>query len=314
MKILDDKSIKSIPEQEEIVATVGTFDGVHRGHQLILQQLIDIATKLGYSSLLFTFLQHPRHVLYHENNEVGLLTTVEEKLYLLKTFNLHYVFFKNFTPEFAQYTPFEFIENYLYHKLHVRALVVGYDHSFGKNREGSIETLESIKKSLQLNISYVEPLEIDGLIVSSSTIRKLLMRGKISLANRLLGHPYLIMGTVTHGDHRGNELGFPTANILVLHPYKLLPKNGVYAATIEIKDHTYLGMVNIGTRPTFDGLNTRIEAHVFDFSEQIYGQQINLHLHERLRDEIKFSSTDELISQLKKDKAKSLAILANVRI
>lgn len=313
MKILNSNNITKELQSRQIVITVGTFDGIHVGHQSILTKMYDISSEKNMPSLLFTFAQHPRNVLYRDEKPLQVLTTNREKIHFLSQFKFrpNYLYFQTFTPEFAALSPEQFIRDILYSLFHAVVIVVGHDHAFGKNREGNLELLESICKELNVHLIQVNPVEVDNLVVSSSKIRKLLLEGNIRLANRLLGYPYTVIGTVIHGDHLGSKLGFPTANVAIDPTEKLLPPNGVYVATIEVEHSTYPAMVNIGTRPTFNGNNLRLEAHLLNTTQNLYGKELIIKIHDRLREEKKFSSIEELISQLHQDKAKAQAILAN---
>ncbi|MCX7696774.1 MAG: bifunctional riboflavin kinase/FAD synthetase [Bacteroidales bacterium] len=311
MKTLTPDNIHEL-HSNQLAITVGTFDGIHIGHQTILNRLHSIAREKQIPSLLYTFAQHPRNILYQGDQSVKVLTTNKEKIHLLSylPFKPDYIHFQPFTTEFAEIPPEHFVRDILHRVFHASVIVIGHDHAFGKNREGNSETLEKICNELKIQLIRLEPVEINGLIVSSSKIRKLLTYGNIQLANRLLGYPYTIIGTVIHGDHLGSKLGFPTANIAIDLSEKLLPPNGVYAAIIKVDHQAYPAMVNIGTRPTFNGKSLRLEAHLLDINIDLYGKELIIQIYDRIREERKFSSSEELTSQLHRDKAKTLALLA----
>ncbi len=290
--------------------TVGTFDGVHLGHRKIIESLSGIANENNLRKAVVTFEPHPRIVLSDNNAGIKILTTLSEKLNLLEELGIDIIYVINFTKEFASTSAIDFYKNVLIDTIGLSHLVLGYDHMFGKNREGSIETIKPLSQKYHFSYHRVDEFRIHNEIVSSSAIRKLLTVNDIPKANEFLGSPYLLEGDVIIGDKRGRQIGFPTANIKPLEPHKLIPARGVYYVKVETSDgNEYDGMMNVGYRPTvrFES-EMFLEANIFGFDKNIYGETIRIKFLEYLRDEIKFSSLEALVSQLKKDKEKSLEL------
>lgn len=285
--------------------TIGTFDGVHIGHQKIIGQLNQRAKENGGQSVLFTFDPHPRMVL-NPNEPVPLLQTRKEKLEKLERLGLQNVILFPFTRAFSQ-TPAElFIRNFLVEKLKMSAVIIGYDHQFGRNREGSLEHFQSLGITLGFAVEEIPAQDIDDIHVSSTKIRTALRLGDVHVANTYLGEPFQLNGVVVHGQALGKSLGFPTANINIDNPHKILPKSGVYLVRCSIFGCTYFGMMNIGTRPTITSAlsrNLSIEIHIFDFQKDIYEHNLQVELLHFIRDETKFASNMELSQQLEKDEA-----------
>lgn len=285
------------------VLTIGTFDGVHLGHQKILQMLNEEAKKIGGESVLFTFYPHPRMVLFPDSHGLKLIQTQEEKIEKLEKMGLQNLIILPFTKEFSNLSATEFVENYLVNRLHVKNLVIGYDHQFGKNREGSLEFLKSISSSYNFEVIEISAKEIDDVNISSTKIRTAIENGEISIANMYLGQPFQLKGKVVKGKELGRIIGFPTANIQLESDLKILPKIGVYAVEIILPNKTLCrGMMNIGIRPTVSNENSlSIEVHIFDFNENLYDKFIVVRLLSYIRSEQKFSSVDELKKQLQQD-------------
>lgn len=291
------------------VVTIGTFDGLHRGHQLVISQTIEIAKKKNGIPVVFTFWPHPRFVLGKGN--FSLLNSLEEKKLLFKRLGIKYVYFQPFTKEFANLTSQEYVKNILSDKIGVKTLVVGYDHQFGKEREGKFDTLFELSKLYNFELYKVNALDISSITVSSTKIRMALEEGNITNANKLLGYDYFISGIVVDGFKIGKKIGFPTANLTLDDELKLVPKDGVYAVYIEIKNKFYKGMLYIGYRPTIENqphIKT-IEVNIFDFSHEIYNTPVKVYFAERLRDDIKFKDINELIINLKIDEENSRKVL-----
>ena len=299
MQIIRD--LDEFQPESPVVLTQGTFDGVHLGHQKILTQLVTRAQQINGRSVLLTFYPHPRLVLYPEDNELKLITSIEEKAKLLKSFGLDYLIILPFTKDLSRITPFGFIRDILVKKLHISTIIIGYDHRFGKNREGSILEIEKYANEFNYEVEQIPEQDINDCIVSSSQVRKALLDGDLELANDFMGRPFSISGMVVSGQQKGTELGFPTANLGELDPYKLVPKIGVYAVKVIIANETLFGMLNIGTRPTFKMNELAIETHIFDFSDNIYGQEIEILFFKRWRDERKFENQEQLVQQLNTD-------------
>lgn len=294
------------------VITQGTFDGVHAGHKLIIQRLKEIANSIGGTTVLMTFYPHPRHVLHTHTKELKLLSTIEEKITLLEEAGLDNLVLIPFTEEFAQSKPEDFVEDMLVKKLGLHTLVVGYDHRFGKNRTGDYTLLESLSKKHGFGLQQISKHELEEFTISSTNIRKSLQEGELQTAIKLLGRPYLLKGTVVKGMQLGTKIGFPTANVLVENPKKLIPQNGVYAAIVQIKDKKFDAMVNIGNNPTILSKGFSIEANIFNFAENIYNLTIDVNLVAKLREEIKFDSLDALKAQLNIDKENAQKILQTI--
>ena len=307
------EQITSIPNA---VLTIGTFDGVHIGHQKILQQLNQEALKIGGESVLFTFYPHPRMVLFPDNHGLKLIQTQEEKLDKLKRIGLQNVIVQPFTSDFSNLTATEFVRDFLVQKLKVKKLVIGHDHQFGKNREGTLEFLKSMSKIYDFEVIEIPAQEIDEVNISSTRIRKAIEIGNIEIANTYLGEKFELNGTVVKANQLGRTIGFPTANLLLDNDIKIIPKNGVYIVEVIIPNYgTFRGMMNIGIRPTInDNLSLAIEVHILDFNENIYGSKIKVKLISRLRDEIKFNSIDELKKQLQDDEKNSRAFFNTISI
>lgn len=294
------------------VLTIGTFDGVHVGHQKIIRRLNEEAKRHGGESVLFTFDPHPRLVLEPGNKQLKVLQSLEEKISKLERIGLDHLIVYPFTRDFSNVRAEDFICDFLVGQLHVHTIVVGYDHQFGKNREGSLEHLEKLAKIHPFRVIEIPAHEIDEVNVSSTKIRKALAEGNITLANTCLNEPYEISGTVYRGRQLGRTIGFPTANIAISEPNKLIPKIGVYAVKVRLQDgEIRYGMMNIGVNPTVSDENTvKLEVCIFDFNGDLYGQQISVYLLKRTRDEKRFASIDELKRAIQQDEKDIRAFLA----
>lgn len=298
------------------VVTIGTFDGVHKGHHIVLNRLKDIARQSGGETVVFTFYPHPRLVLAPEEQNLRLLTTLDEKISLIGQANIHHMIVYPFTAEFAKLSYAEFVKKVLVDEIGTVSLVVGYDHRFGKNREGGFEYLQKCAEIYGFNIEKLDVLLLNEVNVSSTRIRNALESGDIFTANQYLGYRYTLHGKVVEGQKLGRTIGFPTANIESSDIHKLIPGYGVYAVEVEIEGKEYKGMLNIGSRPTFN-LNAdqrSIEVNIFDFDGEIYGKEVTLVFIGKIRDERKFPGKDALVQQLLLDKESSLRILAESQI
>jgi riboflavin kinase/FMN adenylyltransferase len=285
--------------------TVGTFDGLHLGHRKIIDTVVNTGNENNLRKVVVTFEPHPRLVLKKEDkpSNIKILTTLEEKIASFESQGIDAVYVINFTKEFASTSAVEFYKNYLIEKIGISHLVVGYDHMFGKNREGSIVTIKLLSEQYKFKVQRVEEFKLNDHIVSSTLIRKLLLETNVKEASELLGRNYRLKGNVTNGDKRGIIIGFPTANIIPSDPNKLIPGIGVYSVRVLINDKEYLGMMNIGNRPTVnDSKDVYLEIHILDFSRDIYGETLTVEFIDFLRNEKKFDSLDELKVQLIKDK------------
>ena len=286
------------------VLTIGTFDGVHVGHQKIIQQLNREAEAVGGESVLFTFYPHPRMVLYPESHGLRLIQTQAEKMDKLRRMGLQNVIVHPFTKEFSRLTAVEFVRDYLVNRLKVKKLVIGYDHQFGKNREGSIEFLKEVAPVYGFSVEEISAQEIDEVNISSTKVRNAILGGDMKLAQSYLGEPFELYGKVIKGNAIGRSIGFPTANLDIESDIKLIPKLGVYAVNVVLGDGTIKeGMMNIGLRPTIanhDDLS--LEVNLFDFEGDLYDQYITVQLLSHFRDEMKFDSIPDLMEQLNHDK------------
>jgi len=285
------------------VLTIGTFDGVHLGHQKIIQQLNNEAAKVGGESVLFTFYPHPRMVLFPESHGLKLIQTQVEKLNKLERMGLQNVIVHPFTKEFSRLTATEFVRDFLVNKLKIKTIVIGYDHQFGKNREGTLKLLKELGPVYDFNVIEIGPKDIDEVNISSTKIRNALKEGDVKLANSYLGEYFELNGKVVRGKAIGKTLGFPTANIDVQSNLKIIPANGVYAVRLVLENKSeYFGILNIGNRPTIDqDENCSIEVHILDFNRDIYDDFVTLKLLKRVRNEEKYESKEALKTQISKD-------------
>lgn len=291
------------------VVTSGTFDGVHVGHQKILKRLIDTSRQSGGESVLITYWPHPRMVLHADSHDLKLLSTFEEKAELLAGYGVEHLVKIPFTPQFSRLTSEEFIQQVLIDAIGTRKLVIGYDHRFGRNREGSFEHLMANKEQWGFDVEEIPRQDIDHVGVSSTRIRNALSGGRVDEAATFLGRPYSFSGLVVEGDKIGRSMGFPTANLRIQESYKLIPSDGVYAVKVAHEGKDWDGMLNIGVRPTVGGEDHRQEVHIFGLDQSLYGQKLTINLIKQIRQEQKFSSLEALQLQLEKDKEEALFIL-----
>ena len=303
------RHINDFPKNTRPVLTLGTFDGVHMGHQKILAHLRNIAETTDGKVTLLTFYPHPRKVLFPEMTDMQLLSTLDEKCNLLEKYGVQQLIIQPFSRDFSMLDHDDFIKNILVDKLGVKTLVIGYDHQFGHNRKGSFKDLQELAPSMGFNVVEIPKQDIEATAVSSTRIRKALFRGEVELAAHLLGYDYAISGQVVKGNQIGRTIGFPTANINVEDPEKLIPANGVYAVMVNVNGQLHRGAMNIGTRPTFDNGERKLEVFLLNFDKDIYGERITVHFKFRLRDELKFPSVDKLIEQMNVDIRTTLELL-----
>lgn len=293
------------------VVTSGTFDGVHLGHQKILHRLHEIAKRNNGESVVITFWPHPRMILKPNDVSLKLLNTFEEKADLLRQQNIDHLIRIPFTKEFSQITSQDFVTKILVDNIGTKKLVIGYDHRFGKNREGSFDQLKLNGPTYGFDVEEIPPQDIDHVTVSSSKIRKALEDGDIDAATHFLGRPYSISGRVVKGDKLGRVLGFPTANIDLDSHDKLIPVEGIYAVKVIYEKNEYGGMLYIGTRPTVDGSKRSIEVNIFQFEKEIYGESLQVSFIKLLRMDSKFQDLQSLKEQLHKDKEAAEKALGN---
>ncbi len=284
------------------VVTVGTFDGIHEGHKSLIEILLQVSYKTNLIHVLVTFEPHPRRVL-GKKDEVKVLTTLKEKLEILERYGIENIMVINFTEEFSKISYEEFIKKYIIEKLNVKYFLIGHDHRFGKDREGDETKLLTLAKENNFSVIAVPPLVINEETISSSLIRNLINRGELEIANAYLGRHFQFEGVVVEGSKRGRELGFPTINLKIADE-KIIPFNGVYAVTCIVRGREYFGMMNVGTRPTFDNLpNKIIEINLFDFTREIYGDTVLVTVYDFIRDEVHFTKKEDLIEQLYLDRS-----------
>ncbi len=290
------------------VVTIGTFDGVHIGHQKIIGRLIKVGKEKELKSVVLTFFPHPRMVLQKHSN-LKLLNTIEEREAILSSLGLDQMVIKTFTKEFANLSAHDFVKTVLVDALHAKHIIIGYDHQFGKDRSANIDDLKAFGKEFGFEVEEISAQDVKDVSVSSTKIRTALQEGDIITANAYLGYPYFLTGKVIKGKGLGKQIGFPTANIHIEEDYKLIPKDGVYLVKGILKEKTLFGMMNIGHNPTVGGIHQSIEVHFFDFETNIYNESIRIEFLERLRDEHKFASLELLQEQLKKDKVNAEKLL-----
>ena len=291
------------------VVTSGTFDGVHRGHQTILARLTEVAKASGGESVLITYWPHPRTVVSNDSQNLKLLTTLEEKTALIDQAGVDHLVIIPFTRSFSQLTSGEYINQILIEKIGTKKLVIGYDHRFGRDREGGFDYIKAHQHEYGFEVEEIPRQDVDAVGVSSSKIRAALNEGNIRTANQFLGRPYTLTGTIVKGRQLGRTIGFPTANMQVDDAAKLIPANGVYAVSVEYGGQTLGGMLNIGFRPTVAGTHQTIETYIFDFDKDIYGEHMTLRFREFLRPEQKFDGLPALVAQLKYDEEAARAVL-----
>jgi riboflavin kinase / FMN adenylyltransferase len=298
---------------EKPVATIGIFDGVHTGHKLILEKLKATAKRIGGESVVITLWPHPKSVLQPEKAGLKLLSTLEEKMKYMEASGINHLIILPFTLEFSRLSSCDFIKEYLIDKIGVNYLVVGFNHHFGRDREGDIENIRECSDSYNFSLEKLDAHLIDGVEISSSKIRDKLEKGELMLANSWLGYKYSLTGLVVGGSQLGRKIGFPTANIEPLEKYKLIPADGVYAVKVELGNSIHNGILNIGYRPTIEDKNEKktIEVHILNYDGLLYNEKITVYFHERLRHEMRFEGIEELRKQLEKDRSHALKVLNN---
>ncbi|MDG2504994.1 MAG: bifunctional riboflavin kinase/FAD synthetase [Crocinitomicaceae bacterium] len=301
------KGIDELGEFKNSVVTIGTFDGVHKGHQKILSRLNKLADEISGESILFTFYPHPRMVVFPDNHNLKLIQTIDEKIDSLEKLGLDNLIIYPFTKAFSRLTAFEFVRDILVEKLKVKTLVIGYDHQFGRNREGDLEFLKETAKIFDFKVEEISAEEVQEVNVSSTKIRQSLLEGDIEKTNGFLGRPFRYSGVVVEGQKIGRTIGFPTANIEIKNQHKILPKDGVYAVRVQIGGALIDGMMNIGMNPTVlakESLEKKVEVHLFDFNTEVYGEHVAVFLYRYIRKEKTFSNLEALKSQLNDDSKK----------
>ena len=303
------QSLTEFVKVPHAVVTIGTFDGVHVGHQQIIKHLKAAATLINGQTVILTFFPHPRLVLYPHDESLKLLNTLAEKIVRLTNHGIDHLFIHPFSNECAQLSYHDFVEQVLVAKIGVEKLVIGYDHRFGKDRAGSFEQLRVLAPELSFMIDEIPEQDVNEVTVSSTKIRTAIVSGDVSTANSYLGYNYMIEGVVVKGKQLGRSIGFPTANISLNDPYKLVPAIGIYAVLVGVENTVYKGMMSIGTNPTVGGTERTIEVNILDFDKDIYGQPITVYFRYYMRPEIKFDGIPALQQQLHADREHALALL-----
>jgi riboflavin kinase/FMN adenylyltransferase len=313
-------STNNIPAFKNAVVTIGTFDGVHAGHRHILDQLKQEAARIGGETVIITFHPHPRKVVASGQPAIKLINTIDEKIELLAKNGIDHLVVVPFTEEFSQQSPEAYIEKFLVEKFHPHTVIIGYDHRFGKNRQGDYKLLEVYSERLKFDLMEIPAHLINHNTVSSTRIREAVSKGDIDTANTLLGYDFFFEGTVVDGNKLGRTLGYPTANLRIENEEKLIPGDGIYAVQVEVRSRKseagnltsdfLKGMMSIGVRPTIGVSDRVIEVNIFDFNEDIYGATLRVYVKKYLRSEVKFDSLDALKDQLAKDKEDTLKVLS----
>ena len=307
------KIYHSIPDFKNVqkpILTTGTFDGVHFGHRKIIQRLSEIAVNEGGQSAILTFYPHPRMVLFPDDHQLQLINTLDEKIRLLEKAGVQHLIIHPFTKEFSRTTSLSFVRDIIVNQLNTHKLVIGYDHHFGRNREGTFEHLKEFAPVYGFEVEEIPAQLLDDVKVSSTKIRNALLNGQVDLAYHFLNYHYELSGTVVKGNEVGRSINFPTANLFVDDTTKLIPKPGVYAVKVDVQNHCFDGMMNIGTNPTLGNNKQSIEVHIFDFDKLIYDQKIGVRFIHHMRDEVSFSNLESLKHQLEKDKQIAKELLA----
>lgn len=317
---------------DNAIVTIGTFDGVHFGHQKIIKQLVEKAKTDGGESVILTFFPHPRMIIDPENQDLKMINTINEKAEILKSLGVDHLIITPFTRDFSNQLPDDYIKNTLVNNIGTKHIIIGYDHRFGKDRSGNLADLKTAGLHFGFTVEEIMEQDIHDVAVSSTKIRQALLAGDVSLAADYLGYPFSIFGRVIKGDKIGRTIGFPTANIFVEETYKLIPGDGIYAVTVEmnsdltvtdskttsenptvnLKPLTFKGMAYIGQRPTINGMTRNIEVNIFDFNREIYGQDIKMNFLKFLRHDVKFTGLEALTVQLQKDKEATLNYFASL--
>jgi len=324
-------NLSDFKKLDNAIVTIGTFDGVHFGHQKIIKQLVQKAKADNGESVILTFFPHPRMIIDPENQELKMINTINEKAEILKGLGVDHLIITPFTRDFSNQLPEDYIKNTLVNNIGTKHIIIGYDHRFGKDRSGNLSDLKAAGLHYGFSVEEIMEQDIHDVAVSSTKIRQALLAGDVSLANDYLGYPFSIFGRVIKGDKIGRTIGFPTANIFIEETYKLIPGDGIYAVTVEMESEVrslesealhpkpstlnlqpYKGMAYIGQRPTINGMTRNIEVNIFDFNQEIYGQDIKMNFLKFLRHDVKFTGLEALTVQLQKDKEATLAYFESI--
>lgn len=304
-------SVQSFNSTQKTIVTLGTFDGMHIGHQAILNKLKLQKKIYGYETLVLTFFPHPRMVL-KTDHQISLLNTIDERIKLIDHFGIDHLVVQEFTKEFANLSAEEFVKTVLVDQFNIGKIIIGYDHRFGKNRSADIHDLIEFGKKYHFDVEQISAEELNDVSVSSTKIRNALNVGNVALAKTYLGYPYMVSGKVVSGKQLGRTIGYPTANIHVAEDYKLIPTIGVYVVSVTVKGEDYYGMLSVGTNPTVGGTEKTVEVYIFDFNDTIYDEEITVRFLTKIRDEEHFGSIDLLIEALKNDEVFSRNFLSNI--
>ena len=304
-------SVKSFKSTQKTIVTLGTFDGMHIGHQAILNKLKLQKKIYGYETLVLTFFPHPRMVL-KTDHQISLLNTIDERVKLIDQFGIDHLVVQEFTQDFANLSAEEFVKTVLVDQFNIGKIIIGYDHRFGKNRSADIHDLIEFGKKYHFDVEQISAEELNDVSVSSTKIRNALNVGNVALAKTYLGYPYMVSGKVVSGKQLGRTIGYPTANIQVAEDYKLIPAIGVYVVGVTVKDKDFYGMLSVGTNPTVGGTEKTVEVYIFDFNDTIYDEEITVRFLTKIRDEEHFGSIDLLIEALKNDEVFSRNFLSNI--
>lgn len=291
------------------VVTIGTFDGVHIGHRKIISRIKELADAIGGETVILTFFPHPRMILHPEDESIKLINTINEKAELLENLGVDHLIITPFSRDFSNQSPEDYIRDILVKQIGTKKIVIGYDHRFGKDRQGGLENLLQHASKYGFEVIEIPEQDIHDVAISSTRIRNALFESRIDLANEFLGYPFFITGKVTRGDQIGRQIGYPTANIVIEEKYKLIPGDGIFAVKVGVDKVLYNGMAYIGTRPTIDGVRRNIEVNIFDFEKEIYYQQIRMEFHHFIRSDMKFGGLDELKAQIAQDKIDVLKLM-----
>lgn len=303
------RDLEHLPVFKNAVVTIGTFDGVHKGHQKLIARINQLATEHGGESIIVTFHPHPRLVINPEDTTLKLLNTTEEKVHLLSQFGVDNVVVVPFSRDFSEQEAESYISHFLVRCFRPSYIVIGYDHRFGRNRSGDFSLLDKCKAEFQYELEAISKEMLDDIAISSTNIRHALADGNITIANELLGHNYTLSGIVVKGLQNGRKLGYPTANIQVADANKLIPGTGIYAVKVHYADQVYKGMLSIGFNPTFEGKEQTVEVNILDFDRDIYGESLTLEFIQFIRHEKKFDSLEDLIKAIDNDKLETERIL-----
>jgi len=304
-------SVQSFNSTQKTIVTLGTFDGMHIGHQAILNKLKLQKKIYGYETLVLTFFPHPRMVL-KTDHQISLLNTIDERIKLIDHFGIDHLVVQEFTQDFANLSAEEFVKTVLVDQFNIGKIIIGYDHRFGKNRSADIHDLIEFGKKYHFDVEQISAEELNDVSVSSTKIRNALNVGNVALAKTYLGYPYMVSGKVVSGKQLGRTIGYPTANIQVAEDYKLIPAIGVYVVGVTVKGDDYYGMLSVGTNPTVGGTEKTVEVYIFDFNDTIYDEEITVRFLTKIRDEEHFGSIDLLIEALKNDEVFSRNFLSNI--